>query len=165
MTRKTAAILGASFILLVSGCAAMRAAASRRASIARSLTNLSLLASPEEVLGVARLVLVEKGFAPRDVGAGVIETDWKHSSRSDKDSSTSATWRYVVTAMSMGEGTKLTAVMNTTKTRSGSSGYSSTPENQRDFDLELEIVRRIDPGAAARIDVEAAHAAEAARQS
>ncbi len=157
-------------LMFLGGCAAMRASQARQASLQNSMSNLTLSNSPDQVLKIARMVLVERGFAPKDIGEGIIETDWKHASdRSyETGSSSSQSWKYTVTAMSMGEGetasTRLVVMQNGQSQSSGTTSSTSKPSTMRDYQLELEILRRLDPSAATNIEVEAERAAQAAAE-
>lgn len=163
MTKKM--LLLATALVFASGCAAMRAASARQASLQSSLDNLSMQSPPDQVLSAARMILVQRGFAPKDVGQGIIETDWKYASSNGAASSSAQSWKYVVTAVQMGEGTHLVVMKNMQQEQYNDSGSSSTPKSTRDLELELEIVRQLDPATAAKIQSDADRSAEAARNS
>lgn len=166
MSRRTVQLAVVAFGVMVtlSGCAAARAAAARKQSLQGSLTNHVLVVPPEQTLQMARLVLVEQGFAPKDNGSGVLETDFKYSSSSSAHGSSSQAWRYVVTAVPMGQGTKLVAMKSSENSSGTVNGYSSTSDSTRDFELELEILRRLEPERATQYSDEADARAEEARQ-
>ncbi len=163
MWKKSLAVVA--ILAMVSGCAAMRAARARQDSLRASMSNLSLAAPPDQVLNAVRVVLVERGFAPKDVGLGVVETDWKYSSSSNNTGSSSESWKYVVTAIQLGEGTKLTVMKNSQASQASTTGYASSPTSARDYELELEVLRKVDPATADKIESDAAANAEAARNS
>jgi hypothetical protein len=161
---KKAMMLGLA-LAVVSGCAGMRAAQARQSSLQNAMNNNMMTAAPDQVLAMARLVLVERGFAPKDVGQGVLETDPKSSSSSSWSkggSSSYESWKYVVTAMVVGNGTKLVVMRNSQSSNSGMTSSSSNSKSVRDYEMELEILRRIDPASASRIESDADRAGEAA---
>lgn len=169
MSRRSVQLAVVAFGVMValSGCAAARASIARKQSLQGSLTNHVLAVPPEQTLQTARLVLVEQGFAPKDNGDGVLETSYKYSSSSSGTGSSSKAWRYVVTAVPMGAGTKLVAMKNSQSSSSGTGtmgGYSTNSDSTRDFEMELEILRRLEPEKATQYSDEADARAEEARQ-
>jgi hypothetical protein len=140
------------FALLVPGCAAMRAAQARSKSLEASLENHSYEQTPDAVLSVARQLLVEKGFVPRDVGQNVIETDTSSESKYGDRGATSATWKYVVSALALPSGTRVMVVKKTQAGSSGVLGSSTSTTAQRDYELELALLRVVAPPSAAKVD-------------
>lgn len=162
MLKRLALVLS---VFSFTACAGMRAYQARQSSLQASLNNHTLASSSDDVLNSARLVLVEQGFTPKDVGPGVIETDYKSSSRYGSSSSSSQTWKYTVTVMTVAGNTKLVAMRNGQASSSGAAGYSSQSKSSRDYDLELDVLRRVEPTAAARFEQEADARAQAARDA
>lgn len=153
----------AALALNLVGCAGMRAARARENSIRQSMTDYVYQGTPESVLPLARQLLVEKGLVPKDAGPNIIETDWASSYSSGSTGSSSSAWRFIVSAVQVPNGTRVTVMKTVQSSSSGSTGYQSNTQPVRDFPTELELLRRIDPAAAEKISTEAeTRAAEAA---
>lgn len=149
-------------VISLSSCAGMRAQRARHAYLKESLSDRTLAATPEELLAQTRMVLVEQGFVPHDVSPGMIETDWKQQSTSGSAGASSAGWKYVATALATPQGTRLVIMRNGQNYHSGSAGASSHSTSDRDFNLELQILKRIDAAAGSQIEAEAEARAQAA---
>ncbi len=150
------------FSLFATSCAAARAAAARNAWFTEAMTDYAFAAPLDDVLSMTRMVLVEKGLAPHDVGHNSIETDWSYASTSGAGGSSSSATRYLATAMRLGDATRLTIMLKRERSLSGSGGSSSSSSAERAFDLEVEVLRRLDPANGTRIKNEGEARAEAA---
>jgi hypothetical protein len=136
-------------LALGSGCATIQAARVRHQGIEARTERYRFDRPPLEVWTAAREVLSIRGFQAKDTGEPgtfVLETDWKfdHTSRT----------RYVAEVITDDDGVRLEIDKDT--------GFQDglSISRSRDLDLELEVIRALDPDAAARIQVEAGRDAD-----
>jgi hypothetical protein len=150
-------------VLLSSSCAGFRAHQARQKYLDKAMQQASIRAYPDQVLSSAKLVLAQEGFASHEVSQGVIETDWKTSASYGTSSSSSTSWKYVVTAVPVAEGgTRLVVMKSGQSTSTGQSGSTSEPTTTRDHVMELNIMRNVDPALASQLENEAESRAQAA---
>jgi hypothetical protein len=97
----------------------------------------------EQVWAAARVLLFESGFQTRDAGGGYyLETEWSSEPNSK------IRYRYMLTGVAQGTG----CTVYFTKDTENSSGSASTG---RDYAMEWELVKRVDPQRAAKISSDA----------
>jgi hypothetical protein len=152
-------------LLVASGCASSRAAAARYAFLKQEMDGYAFQVPVEDVLAMTRMVLIEKGLSPRDVGANVLETDFAYSEMSGRAGSSSTATRYIATALAVGNGSRLSIVMTSQSSMRGSAGSSTHNTTQRAYELEADVLRRLDPADGNRILAEAEVQAKAAAEA
>jgi hypothetical protein len=138
----------------VVGCASTRAAAVRTEVLQSSLHAMAYQLPPDKVMSVVRLVLVEQGLPPRDVGVNVVETEVSTQSSSGRTHAVSETTRFIASALELDGKTQLSIVEVTGRSVSDATGGSTRNESRRAFALELEVLRKLDPTRAAAIEAE-----------
>jgi hypothetical protein len=137
--------------LAFAACATIRAARIRHQALEAKTERYRFERAPIEVWSATKEVLSARGFQAKDSGEPgtfALETDWKFDN-------TSRT-RYVAEVTADDDGVRLEIDKDT----SFKDGLSTT--RARDLDLELEVIRALDPDAAARIQLEANEAADGA---
>lgn len=127
------------------GCTAMQRNAARKQYIYDQLHNYKYQAELDSVWPQAREMLFERGYQTRDSGGGYnVETEW--AIEGDRRH------RYLLTGLK-GPGTAEIHFMKDSEAVGGS------VETGRDYEIELLLVKRIEPQRAAQIEAEAeAHA-------
>ena len=149
MTRRIPIFL---FLLLlfseVLGCASMRAASAERTARDRAV-RAYLHASPNDtVMASSRKILFEQGFEVNDSTDTVLQTAWI----ADRDGES----RYLVTITEVQAGKKRVEM---TQNFVSATNQRSTI---RDLVMEYELIKRIAPQDAAKIDADARAAGQAA---
>lgn len=142
-------------VLSLTGCASTRAAEVREAALQASLKDQSYELPPEKLMAVVRLVLIEQGLTPRDVGVNVVETEASSDSSYGRLHSITDTTRFVASALELNGKTQLSIVEQADRSVSSRAGDSTTRSSKRAHALELEVLRKLDPAKAAAIDAEA----------
>lgn len=137
-------ILGASFL---TSCAAMQRASDKRRYIERELTKHVYQQDLDQVLPHARKILFREGFQVRDTSNTMMETEYL-SNRDYEE-------RYLVTATRAGKGWKVEFTLDRYNVRNDRSTTS------RDFDMELALLRAVDPRRANEIEQKASAYANA----
>lgn len=153
-------VLSLAFVVVVLsqvfGCGAIRAASARQNYINGRAQDYVYNRPLDQVWGVARTMLFEQGYAVRDTGeAGsfAAETEWKQQGNERS--------RYLMTGMSVDEGrSRVQFTLAEETLRNG--GWESAGAN-RDNHIEFELIKRVEPDAAAQIESEADVEAEKAR--
>ncbi len=127
-------------VVSLSACAAIRASRARNAHLQRK-TQQHVYDQPcKHVWPEARRILFKAGYSVKDTGRArsmTVETEWKFEN--DERS------RYLVQGMQPSEGT---CKVRFERMEESESGYTST---SRDWQLEWQLLQRIDPQAAAKI--------------
>lgn len=148
--------LVAAVLLQVVGCGALRAASARQDHI-NNRTQAYVYNRPvDQVWGSARQMLFELGYTVRDTGEGgsfSAETEWKQEGKERS--------RYLLTGSSVDAGRCTVQFMRAEESQRG--GNWDNDGTQRDFDIEFELIKRVEPDAAAQIESEADVEGEKAR--
>jgi hypothetical protein len=110
---------------------------------------------PDKVMSVVRLVLVEQGLPPRDVGVNVVETEVSTQSSSGRTHAVSETTRFIASALELDGKTQLSIVEVTGRSVSDATGGSTRNESRRAFALEAPAPQGVQAqdGASATQDV------------
>ena len=128
----------------------MNAAAARNAYIQNHTLEFVYESPLETVWPNARTLLFEEGFSVNDTGEGstTLETDWLY---------TQYEHRFLVQGIAVDEST--CQVLFTEQSRNSSGAVSSG----RAWDLEWELIQRVEPDRARQIEIGAQAAADASR--
>jgi len=138
------------------GCGAIRAASARESYIDGRAQDYVYNRPLDQVWGVARTMLFEQGYTVRDTGEGgtfAAETEWKQQGNQRS--------RYLMTGMSVDAGRS--RVQFTLAEESLRDGNWYNDGANRDNDIEFELIKRVEPDAAAQIESEADVEGERAR--
>jgi len=170
---KTLCLLALAALLgeLASGCAARRAYEYR----SKQVEAFTFPMPAEQVLEGVRQVLFEKGFAAEPDGQNRLHTDWRYTHREttaqgrEEPNDDSALmrkttihenfmrYRYLIQARAQADGR---TGLRVTQDEERSFDGSLTRWPFRDLDFEWEVLKRLMPKEAARIEAEAKAAAE-----
>lgn len=139
-------LLGILFFGL-SGCASMRASSAERAHRERAV-KAYLHASPSDVLmSNARKILFEQGFEVNDSTDSTLQTAWILDGTSET--------RYLVTITNVNNRKRVEMTQNVVSEANHRTTY-------RDWIMEYELIKRVAPRDAAKIDADATAAGQAA---
>ncbi|HET7544171.1 MAG TPA: hypothetical protein VFK05_30080 [Polyangiaceae bacterium] len=128
------------------GCASMRAAGAKHHYI-ESQTESHVYDKPlNAVWPEARQLLFAKGYSVKDTDASAAETEWKTTSDSFRN-------RLLLTGMPVDERTCKVQIMKEEQQRMD--GKWSTGSTERDLGLEWELLRKVSPDNAQKIEQEA----------
>jgi hypothetical protein len=151
-------ILAAAFLIgALTGCAALNAAGARHQVIRSSTADHVYKAPLPAVWPEARQLLFEKGYEVRDTGESAqrtLETEWKYEE--------GARTRYLVQGIDVDGRTSRVRFSSTRQVKTTNGTWTSGIAD-RDLWLEWELLRRVDPTAAAEIQARADNAAAASR--
>lgn len=143
-------------VLQVMGCGALRAASARQDYINSRTQDYVYNRSIDQVWSVARQMLFEQGYAVRDTGEGgsfSAETEWKQEGKERS--------RYLLTGMRVDDGHSRVQFTRAEETQRG--GNWENDGSNRDFNVEFELIKRVEPDAAQQIESEADVEGEKAR--
>ena len=134
------------------------------AHLADALARTKLPGSVAEVLAATRVELVARGFVPVQVAADTLATDTQRSTWSSRTGSQTSEVSYIAIAEVTGSGVALHVTRKHQRGSSSTVGASTTNEVEPALDVELAVLRRLDPEAARRVEAarDAAVAAEKA---
>lgn len=136
----------------LSGCGALRAAAAKQQHINEAMKNYTYDKSLAEVWPEARTMLFESNHQVRDTGeagGNTLETEWA------RDNSGNMT-RYLVQGLEV-DGKAQIRFNAQARTQSGQTSGG------RDYGMEWQLVQRVEPERAAKIEADASTAGNAAR--
>lgn len=166
---------------LIGGCAGLRASSARKAYLRDHLAARVYSKTLEEIQPVARQLLFERGYgmagrdtdgrgslagesAWRGLAVGQMQfafgTDWRWDHRG---TGTSQRSRYMVQGVKVGQNRyrmEMTRIIETVDDM----GHTSQ-RMVRDWEMELQLMERVDPAAAAQLSAGAEAAAQAARSA
>ena len=140
-------------VFAVSGCTALRQNAARQRYIHTQLEDMKYARPLSEVWPNVRQILFERGYQVRDSshhrGAYAVETEelWTYSGASGTGT------RYLVQGVTLEDGSS--KVIFTRQQTSSFEGRIGSTQSSRDFDLEWELLQRVNPSYASEIDYNA----------
>jgi hypothetical protein len=138
------------------GCGAIRAASARQDYINTRSRDYVYNRPLDQVWGEARTMLFEEGYTVRDTGEGgsfAAETEWKQQGTERS--------RYLMTGMRVDDGRCRIHFTLAEETQRG--GDWANDGSNRDTKMEFELIKRVEPDAAAQIESEADIEGERAR--
>ena len=147
------AVLLSVFMFLAFGCASLRHAGYKTDYIHSQVQDYAYTSENfSEVWGKARELLFENGYQVRGPGLGYnVETDWALTGEHTQH-------RYMVTSYAVQDCAAYVVHFDYVE-EDNSAGYSST-RNGRDYDMEYELLRRVDYNQWSRIQNDATRYAD-----
>jgi hypothetical protein len=140
----------ASLLALSTNCASVQRT-SRTKALERTLQNHVYSQSPEAILAVAKDMLTQRGFPAEAAYVNSFETDHRTIAAFGQQMNVTSTSNYRVSAVVVDGGTRVTIFKKTFVMSAGTIVVGST-NTERDYELELELLRVLSPPTATQID-------------
>ena len=150
--------LGSALILVgacsLGGCAAMRAAGAKHEYIEQKVQSHTYDKPLSVVWPQARQLLFSEGFEVKDTDASNAETEWKYEGSYRK--------RYLVSGIAVGKN-KCQVQFTKSESQKKSGGGWYDPDTARDLGLEWDLLKKVSPDRASKIEAEAEARGEKAK--